>query len=304
MKRSFLSSAEAKKTRRRQAHCRSAGIRPILEALEDRTLLSHGFLVEDFQLDWDPTQPGVASSIFQHSRTSPMIVDYSTALPPGPQTSAPHALSESDSLSVNVVTFSGEEVDYASVAVNAYSQFGPAAVQFVGTHGTITYREPAPPEGLPPLPTPPWLPSDLEIGGLLPAFSFSEEWVVVDTDPAHTGVVLGQILEVRLGGQGVLFDDLTIHVASTPPANAAPSAGDDEAVGSADTPIDVAVLANDSDPDGHSLTITHVSSADHGNLAHNGEIITYTPNAGFRGIDTFEYTVDDGNGGQTRLSSP
>jgi len=58
------------------------------------------------------------------------------------------------------------------------------------------------------------------------------------------------------------------------------------------------VLAAITDPDGDSLTLTSVTKPRHGSLSTNlAGKITYTPNASFAGLDTFQYTVSDGNGG-------
>ncbi|KSB91793.1 hypothetical protein AS593_07155 [Caulobacter vibrioides] len=51
---------------------------------------------------------------------------------------------------------------------------------------------------------------------------------------------------------------------------------------------------NDSDPDGDALSITGASGAAHGALATTGSSITYSPAAGYRGFDSFTYTVTDG----------
>lgn len=58
------------------------------------------------------------------------------------------------------------------------------------------------------------------------------------------------------------------------------------------------VLANDTDPDGDALSIVDVSQPANGQAAISGDVILYTPNAGFSGTDSFTYTIDDGFGGQ------
>ena len=61
--------------------------------------------------------------------------------------------------------------------------------------------------------------------------------------------------------------------------------------------MDIAVLANDSDLDLDTLTITGVTAPDHGSAQVVGTAVRYTPAAGFVGGDSFSYTVSDGFGG-------
>src|SRR5690606_38681639 len=65
---------------------------------------------------------------------------------------------------------------------------------------------------------------------------------------------------------------------------------------SINTPVKVSVLANDSDPDGDSLSITATSQPANGSVAIEGEEIVYTPAEGFTGSDSFTYTVSDPEG--------
>uniref|UniRef100_UPI0026030D9D HYR domain-containing protein n=1 Tax=uncultured Christiangramia sp. TaxID=503836 RepID=UPI0026030D9D len=80
--------------------------------------------------------------------------------------------------------------------------------------------------------------------------------------------------------------------------NDAPVAVDDSASTSEDTPVQIDVLDNDSDPDGDELTITEVTQPGNGTAVINTDgTVTYSPNENFNGTDTFEYTISDGNGG-------
>ncbi|UXA15896.1 Ig-like domain-containing protein [Mycobacterium sp. SMC-4] len=55
------------------------------------------------------------------------------------------------------------------------------------------------------------------------------------------------------------------------------------------------VLANDTDVDGDTLTVTMVSGPAHGSLTLNANgSFTYTPSSGYNGTDSFTYTVIDG----------
>src|SRR5262249_2407941 len=78
-----------------------------------------------------------------------------------------------------------------------------------------------------------------------------------------------------------------------------PDAVDDRVTTPEDAPGSVNVLANDSDPNGDALTVTTLTpTAAHGTVSCTAAgVCTYTPNAGFFGTDSFDYTITDGNGG-------
>ena len=94
------------------------------------------------------------------------------------------------------------------------------------------------------------------------------------------------------GQGGVATAIVTVTVTGT---NDAPVAGDDAAATSEDTPVSIAVLANDSDGDSASLTPVIVTGPIGGSLtvAADGSI-TYAPAANFNGTDSFTYRVSDG----------
>ena len=58
------------------------------------------------------------------------------------------------------------------------------------------------------------------------------------------------------------------------------------------------VLNNDTDGEGDTLTVIDVMQPNNGSVVNNGTSLTYTPNNGFIGTDTFEYIIDDGEGDQ------
>ena len=82
-----------------------------------------------------------------------------------------------------------------------------------------------------------------------------------------------------------------------PPVNVAPLAVDDAAETAEDTPAFIDVLANDSDPNGDTLTVVEVSAPAHGTavVADTGAVV-YTPEPDFHGTDRFTYVVGDGSG--------
>jgi len=93
--------------------------------------------------------------------------------------------------------------------------------------------------------------------------------------------------------------DVAVWIVVVVPApNNAPVSNDDAATTTEGTSIDIDILANDTDADGDSLSISSVSQPANGSVVVNAdETITYTPITGFTGEDSFTYTVDDGKGG-------
>ena len=81
------------------------------------------------------------------------------------------------------------------------------------------------------------------------------------------------------------------------PENTVPVAGDDTASVAEDGSVSIDVLANDSDPDGDTLSIVSIGDAANGTVTQNGDQLVYTPDAGFSGADSFTYRISDGNGG-------
>lgn len=80
--------------------------------------------------------------------------------------------------------------------------------------------------------------------------------------------------------------------------NNPPTAQDDAAETDENTAAAIEVLANDTDPEGDSLTVSDSTQPSNGQVdcTQAGEC-TYTPEANFNGEDSFTYTASDGNGG-------
>lgn len=138
---------------------------------------------------------------------------------------------------------------------------------------------------------------------------------VLDYDIATTGFLWWKTTFVSgPGGTDTLTDvealyfegdDYTYYLDGT---NNAVLAGDDTAATDEDTAVQIAaadLLANDSEFDGDTITITAVdaTSAEGATISFDGTTVTYTPGdfdnlaAGEELVDTFTYTVDDGKGG-------
>ena len=82
-------------------------------------------------------------------------------------------------------------------------------------------------------------------------------------------------------------------------ANDAPVANNDSLTATEDTAVTytaAALLGNDTDADGNTLTIASVTSGTGGTAVLNGDgTVTFTPNANFNGTADFTYTVTDGS---------
>jgi hypothetical protein len=83
-------------------------------------------------------------------------------------------------------------------------------------------------------------------------------------------------------------------------ANAAPVAAAETAHTEHGTAVVVDPAGHSTDPNGDTLTVTGTTTPAHGTVILNGDgTLTYTPESGFRGTDTFEFTVSDGRASVT-----
>ena len=85
-------------------------------------------------------------------------------------------------------------------------------------------------------------------------------------------------------------------------ANQDPVANDDSGITTNGMSQFIDVLNNDSDPDGDSLTLESVEQPSNGTASivtplGSGPRVSYTPEPGFTGSDSFTYQISDGNGG-------
>jgi hypothetical protein len=88
--------------------------------------------------------------------------------------------------------------------------------------------------------------------------------------------------------------------------NAPPVANDDEVTTERDTPVDIDCTANDVDSDGtiDQASMAMVSAPTNGSLITSETgVVTYTPEAGYVGDDTFTYTVQDDDGATSNVAT-
>lgn len=87
---------------------------------------------------------------------------------------------------------------------------------------------------------------------------------------------------------------VTVEAAPGTP-NRPPKANEDAPVTNINTPITIDVLANDTDPDEDTLTITNITQPQHGSASIVDNKIVYTPDDTV-GSMSLVYTISDGNG--------
>lgn len=79
--------------------------------------------------------------------------------------------------------------------------------------------------------------------------------------------------------------------------NIAPVSVNDIADVNENTATVIDVLANDQDADGDVLQINSTTVPAHGDVAVSGNTVVYTPDTGYVGADSFDYTITDNAGG-------
>ncbi|WGZ94003.1 MAG: Ig-like domain-containing protein [Candidatus Thiothrix putei] len=81
-----------------------------------------------------------------------------------------------------------------------------------------------------------------------------------------------------------------------------PVAVNDNATTTAETPVAIDVLTNDTDPNGDPLSIASFAQGTNGAVTQVGNMLVYTPVAGFTGTDQFTYIVKDPGNNQSQAT--
>ncbi|MFT7033281.1 MAG: CshA-type fibril repeat protein, partial [Cyclobacteriaceae bacterium] len=95
---------------------------------------------------------------------------------------------------------------------------------------------------------------------------------------------------------GAVSNVATITIIVTP-ANDPPVAVDDQETTDEDTPVTIAILDNDSDPESDVLEVTEATTDEGTVVINSNGTITLTPNTDFVGEAIVNYTITDSNGG-------
>ncbi len=105
---------------------------------------------------------------------------------------------------------------------------------------------------------------------------------------AEGGVATGSLHQYDELRIGTTYADINF-------LNVAPVAIADTATTLEDTSVNISVLANDTDLNGDTLTVSSFTQGANGTVTLNSDgTLNYTPNPNFNGTDTFSYTVSDG----------
>jgi len=115
--------------------------------------------------------------------------------------------------------------------------------------------------------------------------------VVFTPEPGFVGTArfVYTVSDGTLTAQG----NVTVTIGADQP----PVAVDDAATTPEDVTLvisDSTLLANDTDADGQTLSISAVGNAVHGTVTHTGTQVTFVPDPNFHGLAGFDYTVTDG----------
>lgn len=135
-----------------------------------------------------------------------------------------------------------------------------------------------------------------------------KNYTLSGTMPVDSNFVQGdqETLNVKQPDPSVLYvtQDTAVMSACTPtpppppPANNPPVANPDSATVTSGQAVTFDVVANDTDPDGNTITLTSVTQPANGTatIGKTG-LVTYQSNAPYTGQDSFTYQIDDGHGG-------
>ena len=144
--------------------------------------------------------------------------------------------------------------------------------------------------------------SDVNALGATGAQGGAEAWLPTNGEASALVEISGPVARIEIdyengetGDQRVMVSDVHFSTVDSEPQD--PDAVDDTGLTTEGTAVVVNVLANDTDPQSDPLTIVALSTPSHGTVVDNGDgTVTYTPEAGYIGPDTFTYTAADPDG--------
>lgn len=118
-----------------------------------------------------------------------------------------------------------------------------------------------------------------------------------DISDGYYRVILNSNTSNSDADENVSGDLFTNEITPVCVTNGVPDAVDDAATVTSNSNVVINVLGNDTDPNGDTLTITGFTTPNVGTVSQQGDDLRYFSDDSCT-TATFEYTVDDGNGGQ------
>jgi hypothetical protein len=146
------------------------------------------------------------------------------------------------------------------------------------------------------------------------SIDWAQKSVMVTGTGGSDRLTIQEVASQGADGIGALLDNFKLIAGSAPPSNHAPVGVNDTATTAYNTAVSLSVLANDTDADSDTLSVTQIQgvtavvgtaitvTGGTATLNANGSI-AYTPNAGFNGASGFTYTVSDGHGGTSTATA-
>ena len=113
------------------------------------------------------------------------------------------------------------------------------------------------------------------------------------TDPATEPTNADIVAAFARVESNILFLRIDAEIAG----NGNPTATDQAVATVQDLPLAITLTGTDPDSDPLTFTVVPATGPTNGVLSGTPPNLTYTPNAGFTGADSFQFQVDDGNGG-------
>jgi probable HAF family extracellular repeat protein len=130
---------------------------------------------------------------------------------------------------------------------------------------------------------------------LLPPHYANHSWIAVQVRAINNK---GQITCWLWDGEVSHYVLITLPLTYHPPV----ATLDRVSVGKNSSATLLNVLANDSSPNGGTLSISKVKQPQHGTVTLNNGQVRYTPQANFEGTDVFTYTIQMSNGNTTAVT--
>lgn len=131
---------------------------------------------------------------------------------------------------------------------------------------------------------------------LLASGQSSTVQLMVTSDAAATDGAYAIVFHAQSNTESNVVSTAAVNYVIVNPVNSAPVAVNDSIVLAAKDPTLINVLANDSDPEGDALSVSAVTQGSKGTveITANGHLL-YTPAKNFKGSDSFNYTISDGD---------